>query len=742
MKSLSVLIWLLLAQMALGQMVVVKAGDHPGFTRLVLELPKVTDWRLGRTADGYDLRIAGDRLRFDVTGVFTDIGRSRLAAIWVDPATNDLRLGIACACHAMPFEFRPGIIVIDLREGPPPKGSSFELALDGTNAEQLAARPTRRPRSRPQPVTVTNAPAMTTGPAYDWLQPGSLERDQKPLNSISLLGTVTAQYHDIAPLKQALLHQLSRGAAQGIVQMTAPSLASRKSGDPLPTGPRANIHIGEAPGFAATTQRAPDDTLIDGGADCLPDDALDLTSWGDDQPVPLQLAKARGSLLGEFDRPDPDAVIATTKLFIHLGFGAEALQLMAQMPVDDPQTEVRISLAKLVDGGTDATGPFAGMQTCETAAALWATLALPKVSLADKPRLEAVLRAFSALPAHMRRNLGPTLAERFLALGDTATARSISAATQRGMTTTEPAIAVMDATINLAAGDPTKAAAQLAPIVVDAGPVTGDALIALVDARIAAGKAVDPETPVALAALVREQSGSDLEPALRRAQILALGSSGDFDQAFALLPQMAGATGDLWALLANSGQATAILNHAVVGSDTDLPALPAKDRSKIAAHLRDLGLSDAALEWIGPQTDATSADDRLIAAKANLSNGQPDASLAWIAGMEDAAAIELRARALSQLGKPGDAAKAWAEIGNDEAALRALGWARNWEDLSKSDASAWQAAAGLLDAVANPVGADAPGPLARGAALVADSAAARATLTDLLANVLGPPVGK
>ena len=738
MKGLSLLIWLMLSPMAAAQTVVVKSGDHPGFTRLVLELPKAAQWQMGRTAEGYELQIADEELRFDLTKVFNDIQRNRLAAIWMDPQSRGLRLGIACACHALPFEFRAGIIVIDLRDGPPPKGSSFELTLDGTPAAQLSPRPATRPQARPVAVLMASRQANGAKPGYDWLGSGLKRLPEKHLLGPLPPMAIEVEASDVDPLKDALLQQLSLGAAQGIVQMAMPSLASRNSVAAAAIGPRANIHLGDVPGFDVATSPGTENALIKDGAACIADESLDVHRWGTDEPAPVQLANSRANLIGEFDRPNPDAVTLAVEVLIHLGFGAEARQMLDQLPVDAADTALWQSMAKIVDGEGDPGGPFNGMQTCDTAAALWAALAMPKLTQGARPRTESVLRAFSALPAHLRRGLGPDLAEKFLAIGDVATARSISHAVQRSTSKLAPDIVVMDAKIYLASGDAAAAATQLAPALAQAGPKTAATLIALVDARIAAGDAIDAQTPVALAALIKEQAGSDLDPALRRAQILALASSGDFDQAFALLPGMPGAEPDLWQILARSGPDKAVLAHAVLPQDAALPAVSAADRSQLAAHLSALNMYDAALKWIGAQSPDTSASDKLLAAKAHLSNAAPDVALTWLAGLTDSPALTLQAEALWRLGKPAEAAKVWAKAGNSDAELRAQGWAGNWDALSNSNTLPWQAAAGLVTASPGQDVLNAPGPLALGNALLAESSAARATLTALLASVPRP----
>ena len=139
MKTALFLAALAVPGVAAAQTARVKAGDHPGFTRLVIDLPAEAGWTLGRTPGGYELLLAGDAVPYDLTGVFRVFCKDRLASGWADPQTGNLQIGVACACHAVPFAFRPDIIVIDLRDGPPEAGSAFELGLDG-HCRSSAAR--------------------------------------------------------------------------------------------------------------------------------------------------------------------------------------------------------------------------------------------------------------------------------------------------------------------------------------------------------------------------------------------------------------------------------------------------------------------------------------------------------------------------------------------------------------------------------------------------------------------------
>jgi hypothetical protein len=710
-----ILVWCLMASPVLAQAVVVKSGEHAGFTRLVLEVPGVADWQLGRTDDGYALRLPGPPRRFDLSQVYRLIGRDRLSAIWVAPENGDLRLGVGCACHALPFEFRPGVIVIDLRDGAAPEGSSFEQALDGAAEAPLAQRPPSRPRARPTE-------------AYDWRRLA----DAAPPPASS------AEAPDLMVMRDSLLKQLSQGAAQGVVEMTD-TLPPRR-----PAAPLDQVHIGPAPGFdlAGASPRS----MTGSGMTCLTEADLDFRHWGDDRPVTDQIAAAKEGLIGEFDTPNPDAAARAVRFHLYLGFGAEARQILKVFGAAQTDSALWQALADILDKGQTTTDALAGMEVCDTPAALWAVLAHPVIPSGMQPNIPAIMRSFSALPPHLRRHIGPPLAERFLARGEAETARAIRDAILRVGTEAGPGVRLMEAQIDLAQGKTEAGAAVLQELATESGPMTPEALVAWVETLVSQGKPVEAATVTALAALLREHHGSSLEPALMRAHQLALAASGDFDAAFA-----AGKTADdvaalIWDRLAQEGGDSALLAHAVLDEAAPRPAVGSATARRLAERLTGLGLGAAALRWLDlpPGNPAEAADDmRLLAAGAELRRGDARATLRLLAGLDQEQAVPLRAAAQAQRDQPIAAAESFASIGDQEAQRMMARRAFAWPQVVQNDGAAWKAAATLvLPGPSAPVADQAPlaGPLARGRMTVAESQAARAALAELLAQtaVLAP----
>ena len=710
MIRILLLVLALLPAVAQSAPVSVQSGEHDGFTRLVFDYGEPVNWQVGRTTDGYELR-AETITGYDFTQVFDLIGKGRLAAIWADPESGAVRLGIACACHAIPFEFRPGIIVVDLRDGPPPKGSSFELSLDGSATADLSTRPQPRPRPRPD-----------AGANYDWLSAAreAAQEENSP---------IPAQLPDIEPslqpLRDALLRQLSRGATQGVVDMAIPNPGRAPAST---TGiPSVQIRVGELPGVESAT---PDQTnsLSASGTECPIGESLDIANWGDDSPISEQLAESTQGLIGEFDKPDAEAVARAIKLRIFIGFGAEARQMMEVFPTDWPDAPLWRSLTYLVDGETGPKGSFSGMAACETPAALWALLSdQGEASNANK---KAVLLAFSALPAHLRQVLGPDLAGIFLDSGDQEAARAIKDAITRAPGSGSSTVDMLEAEMLLKSGDPQAAEAELTAILADPGPDATKALIAYVEARFAQSLPVRPDVVPALEAIVLELAETETRPAAVRALALAQASSGDFFAAFATTQDLPETEQDVWQTLAILGADSAILDHAVRDESDTYPVLKPDITEALAMRLLDLGFSHQAANWL----DTLSSPTPLVAARAALAKGEPRAALTWLSGASDADAAALRASALLELGQYSEAAKILAEAGQAEAATKAERQTKDWGNLLENQPEPWKSTAKF----AVPAAAAESGPLKRGNDLVETSTATRVAVTDLLKAIPRP----
>jgi hypothetical protein len=695
-----------LSQAAAAETARVASGEHADFTRLVVQLPEASGWTVGRTAMGYAFATnQSEQPTYDLDTVWDRIPRTRLQGLRADPESGVLQLTLACPCHVLPFEYQPGMVVLDVRDGPAPAGSGFEAAF--TEVFQPEESPERAARDRPA--------------EFDWL---AVARDgaSGPSRAPSLaLDTASPS---LKPLRDELLKQISRGAADGVVDMQLPGLMPEDAGA-VEDVPWAQIRIGDVPGLEVLDPDSPAAPMQPDGAACLPEEELAIADWGRDR-VPLDLlAEARSGLYGEFDRIDVEAVRRSVKLHLYLGFGAEALQYAALLPDQDEDLRPLLSMARLVDGETDPSTPFASMLACDSPAALWAALAHDRLSPGIVVNSDAIVRSFSALPPHLRRQLGERLSGQLLEL-DAEAARMIRDVMQRTPDVPGGTVALLDAQADLQAGQPESAIAH-AEAALAGGAEGATGLIALVEAHFQSSQPLGPEVAEGLLAL---QGQSSTSAELDRAIILALGLSGQVDRAFELAAEGA-AAGDLWHVVAERAEDSSFLAHAVLPPDAQPPTVRAETALGVAARLLALGFPDSAIAWIGPTGPDTEPKARLVSAAAELARGDARKALSLLAGLDGDEAEALRVRSQTQLGQLEPARVSLEAAGKTTEARRLAIWGADWAHLSADGSDAWAAAAAL----ANTPRLTEAGLLARGAALLDESAHARRALTALLAEV-------
>lgn len=685
------------------------SGEHADFTRLVVQLPEVAGWTVGRTAMGYGFATdRQDQPGYDLSTVWNRIPRTRLQALRVDEVSGALTLTLACSCHVIPFEYQPGMIVLDIKDGAPPPGSVFESPFDVSTA-------TGDPSASDRP----SSPG-----AFDWLE---IARGSDARPGTDLLPISKLDRPSLDPLKMELLEQISRGAADGVVKMALP-------GKPPKAPPSdadidwARIRIGELPGLAVRDPKTPSQPMQPDGAACSPDAALAISDWGANRPPLDLLAEARGGLYGEFDAAVPEAVLRSVRLHLYLGFGAEALQYAALLPDSVPDSDLLVSMARLIDDQADPDSPFMQMTACDSNAALWAALAHDRLPVGADVNTGAIVRGFLALPPHLRLHLGARLAELLLER-DPDKARMIRDAMARSPYVAEEAVALLDARAELHAEQPEKAIRHAEAALV--GPASGpEALIALVDAHFLSSLPLPPERAQELQAWQRELGPS---PELDRAEALAMALSGQMDEAMSR-PATVSTREDLWRLLAVGAPDDVLLFHAILPAGAAAPEVAQDIAQIIAERLLDLGFPEPALVWLGNTGFDAPADRRLLAGRAELARGDARQALLHLSGLEGEDAAELRARAQTQLGALDAARTSYAAAGQTDEATRLAAWSADWKNLPDSAAGPWAAAASLADGSVAAEG----GPLARGTALLGDSAATRDAVSALLSGIPEP----
>jgi hypothetical protein len=697
----------------------VYSGEHGDFTRLVIELPVATDWTLGRTQQGYAFAVGvEDQPEYDLSDVWQRIARTRLAGLGVEQGSGALTLELACECHVFPFEYRTGVVVLDIKPGPPPPGSAFEIAFlapttKGEDALQVSEGP-------------------STG-GYDWLSDVSATKPKR--SEVSLPLPLATEGISLEPLRDAMLQDIAQGAADGLVDMRLPN--PRQNDRQIDPGalPWSSIRFGEQPGIMVNDP----DFLAEGmtpKGNCAEAELLDLASWGQDKaPVDL-LSEARSGLYGEFDLPDSKAILRSVQLHVYLGFGAEAEQhaALAEIGSEIAGLELYRSMARIIDEESDPETPFAGMLDCDGPAALWAALARDRLPSGPGVNRDAILRGFVALPSHLRSHLGASLAERFLALDDADAARVIRDAMQRSPQTDPSDIALLDAKSDLQSGE-TEAALDHAREAVALDGNGADALVALVETHFRKLEPISPEVAEALLALQGEMSGTEMAPDVDRAIMLAQALSGQTEAALSGVGTMPDSLADVWRVVQDRATDDDFLRAAVLPFGSSPPGLPRDLDLTVANRLVTLGFPDAALVWLDPVQPTDPPEFRMVAARAEIDRGNAQAAADLLSGATEVEAIALRARALRLLDPSSGTERALAEMEQAPATALDEGSAGDLSSSGPVDPEIWRTA----ERLAQPLPPDAAtGLLGRGAATLEASVDARAAIDALLNSVSEP----
>lgn len=662
----------LLASPATSESIVVRSGAHPGFTRLVLDVSPMPSWTAGRTSSGYSVQLPVGTT-FDTSRVFRLIDRSRVRALQ-DRGDGRLDIDLACTCWARLYSLGGRAIVIDVRNGTAGRTAKFEAAfsdtaellpvanLEFTSAPQDGASPLgpapiadpgplsivppaivpppRRPAS-PAPMLPSpqNVLPFMIGEAHAQVKSNSVQFGVSAGTIVDLSQRSRASVEAFQPEIQIptlrerstavdlLSRELARAAAQGLVNAESPSQRARtltgSGGGAL--NQRSNITITTSIDQAITPSR-PNLPPTANGTVCLPDEMFDVAAWGDPTD-PLTLGKKRTKAYDESGFISTKGALDLARFYIASGFGGEARTVLSAVSYK-PEHEVVLALAEIVDYTESRATILDGQAACPGKVALWATLAKP-LTLAETPSdPNYILRAFAALPRHLRQHLGPTLAQRLQGVGlDSEARNALNAATRAGGTTS--AHALSSARLGLTGTTAETARRSLLNLSRGADTVAAEALLELFEDAERRGVVPDVEWVEDAPSLVRATIGTELSARLNLAGLRGRISNGQYDRLRAALnSDSAGVTSQVAVDLS----ARALAHAAENASDADFlktelglsklagpNAVEREGRTAVAKRLLSLGLAQRAARYL--PTDPESLDERELAARILAANG-------------------------------------------------------------------------------------------------------------------------
>ena len=817
-RGLVALALILLPAAAGAETISVGSGEHDDFSRLLLKFPRGANWEFGRVDGGFEFRAESNDIEYELRYVYDLIPRTRIADI-EDRGEGRLFLRVDCECHGDAFDLQKGQVVLDIKDGVTAISSSpFERSLvpigpslpdtesgaamaiaAGVSIEPLvespalgvtrSLRPMEARAGLPLMVVAESDRSGSAGFAPTSPADGGVGEESSavvasvhsPDDPLPESATVMPHPESAPPpdrvlaTESALLEQIARAAAQGLLDAdldavvveaaetttptgSAPPNESAAAFSPLPAvTPRGHLSVETSVdrAFGGGNDRAAD---TDEGHACIDPAQFAIADWGGPMDDGADLGEYRSELVGEFDIANGQGITELAHHYLYITFGAEAKALVTRYPADVERADLVLLMADIMDRGySESALSLVDQLACDGPVALWAALAQPELFRGQSIDASAVALAFGSLPAHLRRHLGPDLAQKFLDIGDTTTAEMIRDSAGRTLEEPDGRFELLSARADLAAGLVETATEALDRVVAKDGEVLPEALLERANTAFSEGQPVPENVVSLLGSVAYERRGTSLGLELKAAEIRALASVPDFETAFSELASMAThaefAEVDIARLetevfrrLAQDASDATFLRFAV-GGLAHAQTLPAEERRLLAGRFLDLGLSAPARQILGGEGVLPEKDDRYLFARAALIEERPDIAISYLAGLEDDQAKRLRAQALDLAQDHPSAMRAYQELG-DTSAQRRVAWQGGlWEDIARIDDGVEAEAGRLMSGEM----AQAPGsegrqavpplpttPLAKTAALLEASQAARATLDMLLQGIAIP----
>ncbi len=798
MKSLARFIVILLTclpAVALAESVRVRSGEHDGFTRLVIDFEGRQDWVFGRVDGGFEFRPAREDIGYRLDRVYDKIGRKRVADI-TDLGQGRLFLSVDCDCHAVTDALANGRVVIDIVTGPAPQpGTGADAVLpphemplgeDTDLAENEPATPApAEPAAQPKPakplVVSDRAGLPLTFPRVGVVQPrfaqmpDSLEPASDPnVDKTAAPAPVAATDREarIARTETALLEQIARAAAQGLLEAdmgeVEESVAEAMPHVPAPEPPpdldpprppvtrRGHIAVETGVDRAVSGGHPQPGETAEGEA-CIDPAYFAIADWGGEVENGADIGAYRSHIVGEFDIADGEGVTALARNYVYITFGAEAKALIRQYPDSIERADLLFAMAEIVDEGhSEAAETLADQMGCNGATALWATLAQPALHPGQTINRDAITLAFGALPPHLRRHLGPGLADKLLAFGARDTANLIRDAIERTEAAPNAEVGMLSARFDAEDGRVEQAEETLDEVVASGNPSLPAALLQRVETTLAAGGAVSSDIIVLLDGMAFQFRGTDIQRQMTDAGIRARASISDFAAAFDQLeaaenegllqvPRNIVLRDGLFERLAKDANTTDFLRQSLPRIEV-VADLSDDVRHRLAERFLDLGLTGPARKVLTRDGTMPEEADRLQLARAALIERRPAAAIGYLAGLADAQSERLRAEALDIARDFDGAVLAFEGLGEADQALQAAWRGGLWTEVAMLDQGPRGSAAQLMvDADVTPFSdsgmpSDQP-PLAAAEALVDNSRAVREVLDALMVTVTSPTGG-
>lgn len=725
-----------------------QSGEHDGFTRLVATLPSAdTEWQLSRAGRSYTLTFEGRDLRFVTNKVFARIPRTRLESMSTDAETGVVRLNLACDCEIESSWFNKRHVIFDIRESSKPLPripENFALQFPEPKEHEpygYTWAPATPVSSLPQAKPVPEEPKeiVIADPTQDFdIYVRNKEKvgriAQQVINQINRAeeqNLLTKATKETPPARPST--HTTRSAPQDWEMAEAPSALSKPKTDNVSTYNALDVAAQEIAAVLAGRS---------GVSECIDDTRLDIESWGGTAPFSVELGRLRSGLVGEFDLTNVESLTKLAQFYISKTFGAEALQILNRIPVQE-RDPVLVGMAQLVENGSlGATNPFEDQGHCPSSVAFWA--ALSGQQLTGKSSVDNALGTLSGLPLELREHLAPYFSNRLVELGQIEAAELVLNAIERVNPEQGPEFEMAQAVLQAEIGEDGAAVETLEKLAAENTAMTPAAVVELIASHVANDTPVPDDMVALVGALAVEHKIGQMGMDLRHAHAQARMMTRDFTTAYAIVEDIDRLDGNFAATTTRSevtrtlmakAEDFDVLAHALGAGLTEPEMLDTETAVALAERMYTLGFLDQTKRLLQAlRIEEVSDEIHLLKAKVALKEDLPRRAEAELLSVSSEDADALRAKARSMAGDHMAAAQILQRIGEAEQAAFEAWLGGDLSGLSALDIEVYQRIEAMLAEAQSDVtdSESTQGVLHRNRALLAGSEEARGTLSELL----------
>ncbi len=690
--------------------ITVRSGEHGEFTRLVFSSPKNVEWSMSQTGNTVEFRFPQNTNGFDLTQAFGRIDRSRIKSI--STTEGFVTVSLACDCQAEASSANERLIVLDI---------SPRAASNQNETSRVARAESNEERSLGFGATVSSVDQQTMpmlSVAISDLMENEVKSPETGFRPKEQMARIQEDLdRDTGNLQSAqtqLTERIGAAATRGVLTPSGQIPLS-----PAPsTRPQIDLEIFDSSQFlpqvstsenrvsgniritsSLDTDNAPFGSVgPQGGAGsgCLDPQAVAISSWATQQPLADQLASARSELFGEFDEINLQAAVKLARIYLHFGFGPEAMRVLDLDPRLIAENGVLIEMGEIFEYGyVRQPKILKEYLDCESPIALWAALSVRSLGSDSFVDVQAALLELNSFPVHLRDILAPEFSRRMLQYGDKSAASAALRSVERLSIPASDRAKIVKADIHLKEGDVKTAQSKLSEIVSSNSEQSAEALIKFVETKLAAGEDITPETALLVEAYAQELRDDALGPALRRTHVLALGKSMQFDAAFAALDALSSSkatdatsdlTNELTSMLALNAMDVTFLDLVFSRQNSDRKMYHPMTIYRVASRLLELGFAAAADETLAESSTLSNGEStKVLRAKVALALGKPALAESLVLDVMSPQADLLRAQAKRDLDQFDGASRLYAQVDDTPSAQETAFLSDAWQETTSND---------------------------------------------------------